>query len=70
MSNEYVYTVYMLIVFGYNACITIAIITNNTCVISFFFQHKFALASLFEFPLIVGDSSLERNWQDVNVAFF
>ena len=38
MSNEYVYTVYMSIVFGYNACITIEIITNNTCVISLFFN--------------------------------
>ena len=36
----------------------------------FVFQHKFVLAALFEFPLIVGDSSLEHNWQDVNVAFF
>ena len=31
----------------------------------FVFQHKFAWAALFEFPLIAGDSSLERNWQDV-----
>ena len=69
MSNEYVYTVYMSIVFGYNACITIEIITNNTCVISLFINISLR-ELLFEFPLIVGDSSLERNWQDVNVAFF
>ena len=70
MSNEYVCTVYMLIVFGYNACITIAIITNNTYMISLFIQHKFALATLLQLLVIVGDSSLERNWQDVNVASF
>ena len=50
MSNEYVYTVYMLIVFGCNACITIAIITNNTCVISLFFNISLRELLFSNFP--------------------